>query len=176
MKFVSAFRLLLLGIWLGAAVFFIAVAQVVFANLPTRDLAGNIVSRTLAILNYAGIGIALVTVLFSLIVPPGIRRIGVWAERTLLMVFGAACAVSQFVISWWMLMLRTQMGKPIEEVAADDPLRLQFDQLHEYSAWLLLTAIGAAFLSFVIIALRPAPTAAKKDAFDNLDFQKQFKI
>jgi hypothetical protein len=74
-----------------------------------------------------------------------------------------------------MLMVRTQMGKPIDEVAADDPLRIQFDNLHEYSAWLLLAAIAAALLTFVILALRSAPVAAKKDAFNNLDFQKQFK-
>jgi hypothetical protein len=176
MKALTGFRLLLLGLWLGAAVFFVAVAQVAFTNLPARDLAGNIVSRTLAILNYAGIGIGLVTVLASLIVPAGVRRIGVWAERTLLIIFALACAGSQFVISWWMLMLRTQMGRPIEEVAADDPLRIQFDNLHLYSEWLLMSAMAAVLLSFVIIALRSAPATSKKDPFNNLDLQNQFKI
>lgn len=177
MKALTGFRLLLLGLWLGAAVFFIVVAQVAFANLPARDQAGNIVGRTLAILNYAGIGVSLVTVLTSLIVPDGIRIIAVWAERVLLVIVGVACAVSQFVISWWMLMLRTQMGKPVEEVAADDPLKLQFDNLHMYSEWLLMGAMAAAVLAFVLLALRSAPVAAaKKDPFNNLDFQKQFKI
>ena len=175
MKALTGFRLLLLGLWLGAAIFFIAVAQIAFGNLPSPELAGNIVSRTLAILNYAGIGIALIAVLTSLIVPIGIRRIGVWAERTFLIIFGVACAVSQFVILWWMLMLRTQMGRPIEEVAADDPLRLQFDNLHHYSEWLLMIAMAAALLTFVILALRSVPTPPKKDAFSNLDFQNQFK-
>src|SRR6476659_11333217 len=170
MKALTGFRLLLLGLWLGAAVFFIAVAQIAFGTLPSRELAGNMVSRTLAILNYAGICIALIAILTSLIVPDGIRRIGVWAERTLLIVFGVACAVSQFVISWWMLMLRTQMGRPIEEVAVDDPLRLQFDNLHQYSEWLLMAAMAAALLTFVIIALRSTPAPVKKDAFNNLDF------
>jgi uncharacterized protein DUF4149 len=175
MKALTGFRLLLLGLWLGAAVFFIAVAQIAFGNLPARDLAGNIVGRTLAVLNYAGIGVALITVLTSLVVPDGVRIIAVWAERILLVILGVACAVSQFVISWWMLMLRTQMGRPIEEVAADDPLRIQFDNLHQYSEWLLMAAMAAALLSFVIVALRSTP-AAKKDALNNLDFQKQFKI
>jgi hypothetical protein len=176
MKALSGFRLLLLGLWLGSAVFFIAVAQIVFSNLPTRELAGNIVGRALAVLNYAGIGVSLIGVLTSLVVPNGVRVIVLWAERVLLVILGIGCAVSQFVISWWMLMLRTQMGRPIEEVAADDPLRLQFDQLHQYSEWLLLAAMAAALLSFVIIAFRSAPAAAKRDAIDNLDFQKQFKI
>jgi hypothetical protein len=69
-----------------------------------------------------------------------------------------------------MLMLRTQMGRPIEEVAADDPLRLQFDNLHHYSEWLLMIAMAAALLTFVILALRSVPTPPKKDAFSNLDF------
>jgi hypothetical protein len=175
MKFLTAFRLLLLGLWLGAAVFFVAVAQSAFAILPSRDLAGNLVSRTLAILNYSGIGIAIITLLTSLIVPDGIRKIGLWAERALLIVFGLGCAICQFVISWWMLMIRTQMGRPIEEVAADDPLRIQFNNLHEYSSWLILTAMAAALLAFAIIATR-SNLAAKKSGFDNLDFQKQFKI
>ena len=42
MKFVSDVRLLLLGVWLGAAVFFIAVAQSAFAVLPQRELAGAV--------------------------------------------------------------------------------------------------------------------------------------
>jgi hypothetical protein len=172
MKALTGFRLLLLGLWLGSSVFFIAVAQIAFGNLPSRELAGNIVSRTLAILNYAGIGIALIAFLLSLIVPVGIRRIGVWAERLFLIIFGVACAVSQFVISWWMLMVRTQMGRPIEEVAVDDPLRLQFDNLHQYSEWLLMAAMAAALLTFVIIALRSTPAPVKKEAFNNLDFSK----
>ena len=55
MKFFSDIRLLFLAIWLGAAVFFIGVAQSSFAVLPTRELAGSVVNRTLAIrANYLG--------------------------------------------------------------------------------------------------------------------------
>jgi hypothetical protein len=39
----------------------------------------------------------------------------------------------------------------------------------------MLTAMAAALIAFAVIALRQAP-AAKKNAFDNLDFQNQFKI
>jgi hypothetical protein len=134
-----------------------------------------LVSRTLAILNYAGLGVALITLLTSLIVPSGAKRVTIWIERVLLGIFGLGCIVSQFVISWWMLMLRTQMGKPIDEVAVDDPLRIQFNNLHEYSSWVVLTAIAAALISFAIIALR-STTPAKKTGFDSMDFQQQFKI
>ena len=77
MKALTAFRLLLLGLWLGAAVFFIGVAQSAFAVLPTREVAGILVSRTLAILNYAGIGIAIVAILTSLIVQAGANKISI---------------------------------------------------------------------------------------------------
>jgi hypothetical protein len=175
MKALTAFRLLLLGLWLGAAVFFIGVAQSAFAVLPTREIAGILVSRTLAILNYAGIGIAIVGILTSLIAPAGVNRISLWAERVFLLILGLGCIVCQFVISWWMLMLRTQMGRPIDEVPVEDPLRMQFNNLHQYSSWIMLTAMVAALLAFTLIALRSTP-AVKKNAFDNLDFQNQFKI
>ena len=51
MKFLVNVRLLLVALWLGAAVFFIAVAQSSFAVLPSRELAGSVVSRTLMVLN-----------------------------------------------------------------------------------------------------------------------------
>lgn len=175
MRFLTAFRLLLVGLWLGAAIFFIAVAQTAFAVMPTREIAGNLVNQTLAILNYAGIGIAVIAVLTSLIVTPGVWKAGLWTERILLIVFGLACAVGQFVISWWMLLLRTQMGRPIDEVPLEDPLRVQFNNLHQYSSWIMLTAMAAAFLAFAIIATRSA-ASAKRTGFDKIDFQNQFKI
>ena len=47
MKFLTDIRLLLSSIWLGAALFFIAVAQSAFAVLAERELAGAVVNRTL---------------------------------------------------------------------------------------------------------------------------------
>lgn len=172
MRFLTAFRLLLLGLWLGAAVFFVVMAQSAFQVLPSHELAGLLVGRTLAILNYSGLGVAFVLILTSLIVAVGTNIAGLWIERIMLVIFGLGCAVGQFVISWWMLLLRTQMGKPIDEVAADDPLRIQFDQLHQYSTWVMAAALAAALIAFIIISLR---RITPKKA-DNFDFQKQFKI
>jgi hypothetical protein len=173
MKFLSDLRLLLLGSWLGAACFFIVVAQSAFAVLPARDLAGALVGRTLAILNYSGIGIALLLLLTSMIVAVGTRKVILWTERFLLLVLAAACAVAQFVIAWWLLWVRTQMGRPIDEVPADDPLRIQFNNLHEYSSWALIAAMVAALLAFFIMANRKGTVSKKAGDFD---FDKQFKI
>ena len=149
MKFISDIRLLLLGLWLGAAVFFIAVAQSAFAVLPQRELAGAVVNRTLSVLNYSGLAIGVVLLLTSWIVRSEVSRFWIWVERFLLLVLVAACAVGQFVIGLWLAMVKAQIGKPIDEVAADDPLRMQFDNLHEWSVWVLFAAMVAALLAFL---------------------------
>src|SRR4051812_9439657 len=67
MKFLSDIRLLILGVWFGAAVFFIGVAQNAFAVLEQRDLAGAVVGRNLSLLNYGGMAIAVLLILTSLV-------------------------------------------------------------------------------------------------------------
>lgn len=175
MKLVADVRLLLLGLWLGAACFFIAVAQTAFAVLPQHELAGSIVNRTLAIVNYSGLVIGACLIILSLIGARNAGRFLLWTERFLLLVLAAACAVGQFVIGWWILLLRTQMGKPIDEIATDDPLRIQFNTLHGYSEWALMAAMGAALLAFFVIANRKQGTK-KTTTADPYDFSKEFKV
>ena len=176
MKFVSDIRLLLLSIWLGSSVFFIAVAQSAFAVLQQRELAGAVVNRTLSILNFGGMAIAVVLILSSFVASRNTNRISVWAERFLLLIVAAACAIGQFVIGFWLAMVRGQMGRPVDEVAADDPLRIQFNNLHNWSEWVLLTGMAAALIAFFLIANRKFGVAAKANANDPYDFSKEFKI
>ena len=176
MKFVSDLRLLLLSVWLGAAVFFIAVAQSAFAVLPQRELAGAIVNRTLSILNYGGLGIGVVLILTSFVALRSANRISVWVERFLLLIIVAACAIGQFVIGFWLSMIRDQMGRPVDEVAADDPLRIQFNNLHNWSEWVLLIAMVAALIAFFIIANRKFGVVQKTSPTDPYNFEKEFKI
>ncbi len=175
MKFFFGIRLLILAIWLGAAVFFIGVAQSAFAVLPERELAGAVVNRTLSILNYSGMAIAVFLILTTLIANSGINKFWLWAERFLLLLIAAACAVGQFVIGFWLASVRTQMGRPIDEVAADDPLRVQFNMLHEYSVWVLFTGMIAALIAFFIISTRKFGTA-KVETADVYDFPTEFKV
>ena len=174
MKFVSDLRLLLLSIWLGSAVFFIGVAQSAFAVVPQRELAGAVVNRTLSILNYGGIVIAVVLILTSLIVSKNVNRVSVWTERFLLLIVAAACGIGQFVIGFWLTMIRGQMGRPVDEVAVDDPLRIQFNNLHEWSVWVLMAGMFAALIAFFLIANRKA--AAPATTNDPYDFSKEFKV
>lgn len=175
MKFLSDIRLLLLAIWLGAAIYFIGVAQSAFAVLPSRELAGNVVNRTLSLLNYSGLGIAVLLLLASLIASGKVNKVWLWIERFLLLVVAAACGIGQFVIGFWLLSIRTQLGRPIDEVAVDDPLRIEFDTLHEYSVWVLFGGMIAALIAFFIIANRKF-NSAKSGGADLYDFQKEFKI
>lgn len=176
MKFVSDVRLLLLGIWLGSAVFFIGVAQSAFAVLPQRELAGAVVNRTLSILNFGGIAIAVILILASFIAAKNVNRVSVWIERFLLLLLAAACAIGQFVIGLWLSMVRGQMGRAIDEVPADDPLRIQFNNLHEWSVWVLFGGMVAALIAFFIIANRKFGAASKTKTNDPYDFSKEFKI
>ena len=81
----------------------------------------------------------------------------------------------QFLIGFWLSSVRAQMGRPIDEVAADDPLKIQFNTLHEYSVWILFTAMAAALIAFFIISNRKF-VAAKAATSDVYDFSKEFKI
>ena len=122
MKFFSDIRLLLTAIWLGAAVFFIFVAQSAFAVLPERELAGAMVNRTLAIVNYSGLVIALILLATSLVGQASVNRFWLWTERIVLLVLAVATAIGQFVIGWWLMLLRNEMGKPIEQALGANAL------------------------------------------------------
>ena len=175
MKFFSDIRLLILAIWLGAAVFFVAVAQTAFAVLPEREMAGLVVNRTLTVLNFGGIGVVAILLLTSVIGTANVSRLWLWIERFLLLLIGAACAVGQFVFGFWLVSIRSQAGRPIEQLAEDDPLRVQFMTLHEYSVWVLMAGMVAALIAFFIIANRKFTKPAVDTKEDIYDFSKEFK-
>jgi hypothetical protein len=176
MKFLSDVRLLILGLWLGASVFFIIAAQNAFAVVEQRELAGAIVGRNLAVLNISGLIVAVLLILLSLVGASRSRRSLVWVERVLLLIIGTACAVGQFVIGIWIGLVRQQIGRPIDELAADDPLRLQFNSLHLYSEWALMAAMIAGLIAFFIIANRRFNDGKAAATPDVYDFSKEFKI
>jgi hypothetical protein len=176
MKFLSDIRLLLVAVWLGAAVFFIAVAQSAFAVLPQREMAGLVVNRALAILNLSGLALFVVLLLLSFVGSKAVNRYLVWTERILLLATAVACAVGQFFFGSWIAMKRAEIGRPIDELAIDDPLRIQFNMLHEYSVWTLMFAMAAALLAFFAIANRKLGSAKKDPLAAPYNFEKEFKI
>jgi len=159
MNLLSDCRILLLGLWLGAACFFsVAVAPSAFGLLPSRELAGSVVNRTLAIVNYSGFIVGIVLLASSFAARHNAHRIRLRLEQGLLLLLTAACAVGQFVIAAWLSALRTQIGRPIDEVAASDPLRVAFNDLHGYSVTILMIAMIAAIVAFFLIVRRAKNT------------------
>src|SRR5919202_5773658 len=60
LRVLAGARLLLAALWLGGAVFFsFVVAPAVFQVLPTRELAGAVVTRTIAVVNVGGFAVGL---------------------------------------------------------------------------------------------------------------------
>jgi hypothetical protein len=159
MNLLSDFRILLLGLWLGAACFFsFAVAPSAFGVLPSRELAGALVNRTLAIVNYSGFIVGLILLASSFVQRLNANRFRLRFEQGLLLLLTAACAFGQFVIAARLGDLRASIGRPIDEVAIDDPLRVAFNDLHGYSVTILLTAMIAAVVAFFLTVRRARNT------------------
>ena len=155
MKFFANLRAFLVALWLGAAIFFsFAVAPSVFAVLDSREMAGSVVNRTLAIINYSGLIISLILLASSFISRQNIGRIRFWVEQVLTLILTIACGIGQFVIGAKLHDIREQIGRPIDEVAIDDPLRVAFNNLHEYSVMVLSMAMISAIIIFFLLAQR----------------------
>jgi uncharacterized membrane protein len=162
----SSVRVLLIALWLGAAVFFsAAVAPNVFAvlrsfHLPNaNEIAGTIVTRTLAIVNTGGFLIALLLLLTAFLFRRTVTRRALRAEAVSLLVLAIMTGLGQWVIAARMLMLRTAMGRPVDEVAQNDPLRVAFNSLHGYSVGALSVGMIAGIVALLLIARRARPNS-----------------
>lgn len=179
MKFIAKFELLLIALWLGAACFFsLGVAPSAFSILPSRELAGGIVNRTLTIINFSGLIIGILLLLSSFIPRGEARQIWAWIQRLLLLVVAGACGAGQLIIGFYLNQLRYMIGKPIDQLAAADPLKLQFDTWHQYSIWALMTGMAAALLVFFIISRTNAHSgkASKSDVIPDFEFPDDLKM
>ena len=177
LKIIGDLRSLLLALWLGAACFFsFVMAPSAFSVLGSPDLAGSLVSRTLMILQISGIVIGAFLLLTSFLPSRSANNFLVWIERVLLLLLTVGCVIGQFVIAFWMNQIKGNLGRPIEQVALDDPMRMQFDQLHVWSVNVLVGAMIAAALSYFLLAYRSRNTDLKEiKTTTNKDFT-DFKI
>ncbi|MBA3438286.1 MAG: DUF4149 domain-containing protein [Pyrinomonadaceae bacterium] len=148
-------RLLLIAIWLGAAVFFsFAVAPSAFDVLPTRDLAGAVVGRTLAIVNVGGFIVSLLMLMSAPVARVATGKRAFVVEVSVLAVLAISTAVNYWIITRRIEGVRRMMNRPIEEVALGDPLRIAFSNLHLFSVVLLTTGIVAAAVALLLVARR----------------------
>lgn len=164
LKILNQLRVLLLGSWIGAAVFFSAVvAPVVFRVLRAFDLpnaneiAGSIVTRTLAVVNTSGFIFSLVLLASAFALRETYSRRAFIIQIILLIIVAITTGVGEWVIAAKMRGLRAAMHVPIDQVAANDPNRLAFAALHGYSVAALGVAIIAGLIAFFVIVNRLKP-------------------
>lgn len=158
--FLKTLSLLLLGLWLGAAIFFsAAVAPNVFAVLRGAEvqnagtLAGSIVNRLLAVINQGGFEIGLFVLVISFFATRGQKRRRRIFEMLSLAIMTIMTGLGHWVVAARLATLRTAMQVPIDQIAPTDPRRIEFDSLHRYSVVMLSIAIIAALLAFVLRSL-----------------------
>jgi uncharacterized membrane protein len=142
--------LLSLVIWIGGIIFFAAVvAPTVFTVLPTHDLAGKVVSRSLGALHWMGIVSGVVFLIASM----WYSRLNLGfahplaTRNVLVMIMLALTLISVFVVGAKMLTLRGDIGI-IDNVPQSDPRRVEFNELHRWSTRLEVgvLAMGLAVL------------------------------
>jgi len=141
-----------LSAWLGAALLVAAVvAPAAFAVLPTRALAGALVGRVLPVLFYSGAVVGIVVALVGRATSPSRVIAGG------LMV--ASCLAAQLVVARRIERVRSDAGRPIDELAVGDPRRTSFGRLHGASV-LLLGVAAIAGSAALVLTLRMTPLAA----------------
>jgi hypothetical protein len=147
--------LLALVLWLGGLIFFaFVVAPTVFAPgiLPSRDLAGNVVNRSLGILHIAGLVCGVIFVSASLaygrLVENSVRPFA--PIHLLIYLMLLLTLIAQFGVAPKMAALRHDMGV-IDNVPQTDARRVQFNALHHWSTRLgggiFFLGLGVLFLT-----------------------------
>ena len=165
-KSINYVRLVLLGMWLGAALYFSAiVAPSAFAVLRSYqsfnagEIAGAIVNRNLAAINLSGFVIGVVLLVTGFIKFRKVPLPAFLIEMISVTALSLATAIGNWIIAPKLRALRLTLQAPIDQLAVTDPRRISFDKLHAYSVKALSVAMIAALLGLVMIALR-----ARRDA------------
>jgi hypothetical protein len=167
-KSLTILGLLLLGIWLGAAIFFsAAVAPNVFsvlrgAALPAANaLAGSIITRLLGTINRVGFEIGVFLLVMSFFLTLGQKKWVRLAQMISLAIMAIMTGIGHWVIAARMTALRAAMQLPIDQIATDDPRRIAFNSLHALSVLALSVAMIAALVAFMVMARGTSPTVSE---------------
>jgi hypothetical protein len=142
-------KFLALALWIGSIFFFAAVvAPTLFSVLPTRNLAGIVVSQSLSSLHWIGIACGLVFLICSVLLALIEGGPTPFHQRDFLMIVMLLITLgTHFGIERKMNSLKAEMGV-IDTVSQDDPRRVQFNSLHKWS-----TKLEGSVLLFGIVLL-----------------------
>jgi hypothetical protein len=155
--------LLSLIVWLGAEIFFPAIAAITFGQLaPDTHAAGQIVGALLRIMHWMGLVCGVVLLALLALAPAwGVfKSRSVLAPMVLVLLMVGLTAYSQFSIIPAMERDRAAAGGVIDAAPADNPARIDFNVLHGRST----NVEGAVLLlGIAVVALvAAAETAARK--------------
>lgn len=152
-------RILLLSLWIGAAIFFSAVvAPTAFRvlrafNLPhAGEIAGAIVNQALGVVNTAGFIISLLLLASTFPFRRNYSRTRFVLQNVLLGVMAISTGIGEWVIAAKMRALRAAMSLSMDRVDLSDPGRVAFQTLHGYSVAALSIAIIVALIVFFVMA------------------------
>ena len=161
MAILADLRLLLISLWLGAAVFLsTVVAPGTFSvlrgfRLPNAsEIAGTIVSLSLSVINTSGFIMSLFLLATAFVLRTRKGQYLFLLEVVALAILTLTTGVGQWVIAARMRTLRAAMILPIDRMPIDNPLRLAFNSLHAYSVAVLAIAMIASLIAFMLIAHR----------------------
>ena len=155
--FLNVLQYLVLSIWIGAMFGFGALyAPVLFRSVSSRDQAGAIAGETLARIDTLGLvtgGIMLVVTTLQAIDSK-------WASLDLGRLLIAAVMLALVILGFVNIRLkleavRKQMGRPIDELDPEDPLRKEYSKYHRLSRTVFSVNMFLGALLIVLSALRP---------------------
>jgi hypothetical protein len=147
-------RLALLSLWFGAMAFFTtSVAQAAFAVLPTRRMAGDLVSQILMNLEYTGLAMSVVLLVALLLARESRTRIW-FIELGIYVTTFIVTAIARFVIAARIHDIRTEFGDKLDALATTDPTRVWFGQLHGLSVGLMGLEMLLVLVMIVLLILQ----------------------
>src|SRR5690349_19317280 len=126
--------------------------------LPSSELAGRVVARTLTELHWMGIVCGFVLLLATFFSGSGLRHPAL--ARALVTLMLLLTATSQFIVLRRMEALHASMGA-IDSVSTTDSRRVEFDRLHDYSTWL---ESGVLLSGLVMIYFAAEPPRSRMSA------------
>jgi hypothetical protein len=139
-----------LSLWLGSDVFLgFVVAPGAFSLLGSRDQAGVMVGFALGRMHFIGLVCGIVILVARLLRTRTFASLAAPAALCVVLMI-ALTAISQYTVSPKMAALRTQMGS-ISATAADNPLRVKFDRLHQRSVMLESGVLLAGFAAMYLL-------------------------
>ena len=155
-------RLAILSLWLGLMLMFsVGVAPAAFTVLKDQQRkAGDIVNLALGGTEIAGL-ICGVLLLLLLFISKETRTKLFKIEAVTLALMTLAMLISKFAVSAKLHAMRAEFGDALQTMAASEPAKIAFNQLHQYSVWLMsFDMLAALFLIVLLIRATPSPSHA----------------